>query len=253
MALPSLLLVHGAANGAWVWDFWRRELRALGWTVNVIDLRGHGRSLPVDFSLVTMEDYLADLTSVAAQVTAAEGRHPVIGGWSMGGLVAMMYAAAHQQTPALLLFSPSPPLQVAGRASPEEIRSTPSGPYGPELYGIIPEDPQASRAALHDLSDAEAAVVLQQSAGAQDSGLARRQRRRGISIAPGSIRCPALVLYGEEDRQFPPEVNRRLALYLGADTVAVPGAGHWGIVYHEAAVTATAPALDRWLRAHIQP
>ena len=50
MAYPSLLLVHGAANGAWVWDAWRAALKALGWEVNVLDLRGHGRSLPVDMN-----------------------------------------------------------------------------------------------------------------------------------------------------------------------------------------------------------
>src|SRR5688500_16319178 len=69
MPAPSLLLIHGAANGAWVWDAWRRHLRELGWATNVLDLRGHGRSLPVDFSAVTMEDYLADVESVTAQIT----------------------------------------------------------------------------------------------------------------------------------------------------------------------------------------
>src|SRR5678815_3278104 len=92
MAYPSLLLVHGAANGAWVWDAWRAALKPLGWEVNVLDLRGHGRSMPTDMNEVTMELYLADLESVAGQIAAVQGKHPVVGGWSMGGLVSMMYA-----------------------------------------------------------------------------------------------------------------------------------------------------------------
>ncbi len=248
MAASSLLLIHGATNGAWVWDAWRRQLKALGWEVNVLDLRGHGRSLPVDLSTVTMEDYVWDVESVTRQIAAAQGRHPVVGGWSMGGLIAMMYAAAHPETPALLLFSPSPPLEVAGRAPIEEIRKTPSAPIGPEQYGIYPDDPEASRPALLDLSEEEARRVLANSAGALESGMARRQRKRGISVPPGSIRCPALVVYGEEDRQFSPAENRRLALYLAGESVSIVGAGHWGIVCGERAVAEAAPKVDGWLR-----
>lgn len=248
MAYPSLLMVHGAANGAWVWDAWRRHLKPLGWEVNVLDLRGHGRSLPLDLTTVTMEDYAADVESVASQIAAAQGRHPVVAGWSMGGLVAMMYAANHAETPALLLFSPSPPEEVAGRGTPDEVRRTPSAPIGPETYGLYPDDFERSRRALFDLTDDEAASVLANSAGALESGFARRQRRRGVRVPPGSIRCPALVVYGEAERAFPPEQNRRVALYLAGESVGVPDAGHWGIVYGDRAVSETAPKIDAWLR-----
>ncbi|HXH23029.1 MAG TPA: alpha/beta fold hydrolase [Dehalococcoidia bacterium] len=249
--LPPLLLVHGAANGAWVWDFWRRELKALGWDANVLDLRGHGRSLPVDFTTVTMEDYVADVESVTAQMRARLGAEPVLFGWSMGGLVAMMYAAWHPEAPALVTLAPSPPLQVQGRGDPEEVRKTPSAPFGPELYGVYPDEPERSAEALFDLTPAERDAVLERSRGALESGFARRQRKRGIDIRAGAVRCPALVLYGEQDRHFPPDLNRRIALYLGADTIAVPDAGHWGLVYSERAVTATAPRVDAWLRRHV--
>src|SRR6478672_10733535 len=112
MAYPSILLVHGAANGAWVWDAWRAALAPLGWQVNVLDLRGHGRSLPADMTEVTMEVYVNDLESVASQIAAAQGRHPIVGGWSMGGLVSMMYTAKTLGVPAQLLFAPSPSLEV---------------------------------------------------------------------------------------------------------------------------------------------
>jgi pimeloyl-ACP methyl ester carboxylesterase len=243
----SLLLIHGAANGAWVWDAWRSQLNQLGWQVNVLDLRGHGRSLPEDLGQTTMQDYVADVASVAEQI-AKQGNHPAIGGWSMGGLIAMMYAAANPQTPALLLFSPSPPLEVAGRGDAAQVRATPSGQFGPELYGLYINDTGASAAALHDLTEMEVEEVLRQSEGALESGMARRQRRRGISIAPGAVRCPSLVVYGEADRQFAPELNRRLAVYLGGDVLPVAEAGHWGIVYGERFVRKAAPSLDAWLK-----
>jgi pimeloyl-ACP methyl ester carboxylesterase len=209
--------------------------------------------LPVDFSTVTMDDYVHDLESVAGQVAAARGRHPVVAGWDMGGLVSMMYVAAQPETPALVLFSPSPPEEVAGRADPEVVRQTPAATYGPEVYGVFAGDPAASRAALHDLTDVEIDRVLKNSAGAEESGFARRQRRRGIKVAPGAIRCPSLVVYGEEDRHFAPDLNRRTALYLAADTIPVAGAGHWGVVYSEEKVALVAPKVDAWLRQNLSP
>ena len=248
MPFPSLLLVHGAANGAWVWDTWRRHLQPFGWVVNVLDLRGHGRSLPVDFSLVTMEDYVADLTSVAGQIAAGTGAHPVVGGWSMGGLITMMYAASHPETPALLLFAPSPPFEVAGRADAEVVRRTPSAPFGPELYGLHPDDLEASREALQDLTGEEARAVLANVRGARESGLARRQRQRGIKVPSEAVNAPSLVIAGTEDHQMPIEQNRRIASHLQGEIIEVPEAGHWGIVYSEKAVADTAWRVDAWLR-----
>ncbi len=238
-------------TAAWIWDAWRAHLNPFGWEVNVLDLRGHGRSLPADMGMITMADYVGDVASVAAQIAAAHGAYPVLGGWAMGGLVAMLQAAAEPITPGLLLFAPSPPLEVAGRAAAEVVRQTPSGPCGPEVYGLYPDDPGRSREALHDLAQAEATAVLEQVRGAEESGLARRQRRRGVSLAAGSVRCPSLVVFGESDRQFPPEIQRRLAIYLAGDALPVPQAGHWGIVCHDAAVASAAAGVDGWLQRNV--
>ncbi len=248
MPLPSLLCIHGSANGAWVWDAWRRHLKPLGWQVNVVDLRGHGLSHPIDFTTVTMDDYVNDVASVTPQIAAATGSHPVMVGWSMGGLVALMYAAAHPEMPGLILFAPSPPMEVAGRAPGDEVRKTPTTAFGPELYGIYPDDIERSRPALFDLTDEEAASVVQRSAGALESGFARRQRQRGIAVAAETVTCPVLVVYGEQDRAVSPDHSRGVASYLHADTLALPEAGHWGILYHDESVAAAAPRVDAWLR-----
>jgi pimeloyl-ACP methyl ester carboxylesterase len=245
---PSILLIHGGITAAWIWDRWRARLADLGWEVNVLDLRGHGRSLPVDFATVTMEDYVADVASVTSQIASAQGRHPILGGWAMGGLIAMMHAASQPDVPALLLFAPSPPLEVAGRGDPDVVRQTPSGPFGPEVYGLHVDDLEASRRALHDLTDEEARGVLQSVREAEESGMARRQRRRGVSLPPGAVRAPSLVVFGEQDTHFAPEYQRSLAIYLAADAMPVPRAGHWGVVCGDAFVAETAPRIDDWLR-----
>ena len=244
---PPLLLIHGAANAAWVWDAWRPHLKALGWQPNVVDLRGHGRSLPIDFSEVIMESYVADVESVTRQMVAAGLPHPVLVGWSMGGLVAMMYAKAHAETPALVLIAPSPPKEIQGRPNPRDLLKTPLGPFGPELYHLYPDDLEASRPALFDLTDDEARSVLEHSRGALESGLARRQRKDGISIPRGAIGCKTLIVIAEKDKTMSVETTRRVALHIEADTLSVQNIGHWGIVYHEATVAATAPDVAKWL------
>ena len=247
MAYPSLLLVHGAANGAWVWDAWRAALRPLGWEVNVLDLRGHGRSLPADMSEVTMEVYVNDLESVCGQIAAVQGKHPVVGGWSMGGLVAMMYAAKTPDVPGLLLFAPSPPLEVQGRTPAGELREYAVTPFGPEVYGVYVDDIEKSRVAMPDLTDEEIARVLERSAGATESGLARRQRKAGISVP--SLTAASMLIYGDQDE---PAMRRSIATYLGGDSMMLPGAGHWGIVYSERMVNMLAPGVDHWLRRTLE-
>jgi pimeloyl-ACP methyl ester carboxylesterase len=86
---PLLILIHGSANSAAVWTFWQQALVAQGWPSYAIDLRGHGRGGLWDLSHTSMHDYAADVAVLVAQFRQS----PVLIGWSMGGLVALMVAA----------------------------------------------------------------------------------------------------------------------------------------------------------------
>jgi pimeloyl-ACP methyl ester carboxylesterase len=250
MPVPSLLLIHGAATGAWVWDLWRRELGALGWQVNVLDLRGHGRSMPTDLSAVTLEDYVADAASVTVQIEAAQGVHPIVGGWGMGGLIAMMYAQEHAATTALFLVDSMTPGEVR-KADIDTVRKYSGAILSPETFGIHPDDRERSRPALFDLEDDEIDAFLSKAAGAEESGIAFRQGLRGVSIRADSIACPTLVL-SPGANEAGAEGNRLLSEYLKAELLGVPGVGHWGIVCHGSAVAEAATTADRWLRRVVE-
>lgn len=249
MATPSLLLIHGAATGAWVWEAWRRELGAFGWQVNVLDLRGHGRSMPIDLSTVTMEDYVADVESVTEQIERAQGVHPVLGGWSLGGVVAMMYAAKHPETTALMLWDSMLPKELS-KAGMDAVRRFSGAILTPETFGIYPEERERSRRVLSDLTDEELDWYLSHCAGAEESGIAFRQVLRGISVPSDSISCPALVL-SPQATSDESDVNQQLVSHLGGQLLGVPTAGHWGIVCHGQAVAAAAPEVDAWLRDNL--
>lgn len=243
MPVPSVLLIHGPATGAWIWEHWRRELGRFGWQVIVLDLRGHGLSMPTDLAATTMQDYVADIASVTRQVEAAQGVHPVLGGWSTGGLLAMMYAAERQQPPALLLFSPAMPVEVAGRAPIDEVRRAAGETLGPEAFGVYPDNVEATMVAEPDLTREEAERLLEKVRDEQESGIAYRQVLRGISVPEGAVRCPSLILHTNDDAG--PAAS--LAAHIQGETLLVPGTGRWSIVAHGAAVADAAPGVHDWL------
>ena len=104
---------------------------------------------------------------------------------------------------------------------------------------------------MPDLTEDEARLVLVNSAGAMESGVARRERRRGISVPADSVTCPVIVFAGELETGFTPDQNQRVAAHFGGQCVVLPGASHWGIVYHGPTVADAALKLDSWLRKSV--
>jgi len=231
-----IILVHGAANSASVWTFWQRELAAHGWPSYAIDLRGHGRSDPIDLSHASMQDYAADVHVLAAQFA----RPPVLIGWSMGGLVALMVAASRVAT-ACVGLAPSTPARQPNTAVAVRV-----GEFGAEEYGITSRDP-AKQPAMLDLDREERTVAL--ASLGRESRFARDGRQRGIVIE--SLPCPLLIVTGTRDRQWPRE--RYNDLWLPADHLSVEGASHWGLVLNRRALATAIPAVLRWLESAIQP
>ncbi|MCH7718585.1 MAG: alpha/beta hydrolase [Chloroflexi bacterium] len=229
---PPIVLAHGSASSASVWTFWQRELAARGWASYAVDLRGHGASRPADLSRVSMHDYAADVRSLAAQLS----ERPIVIGWSMGGLVAMI-AASTGEFAACVGLAPSVPARSVDTKLP--LRE---GEFGPEEYGITSLDP-ADQAEMPDLDREEREVAL--ASVGRESRYARDERKRGIVIE--SLPCPLLIVTGTADRQWPRE--RYDGLWLEADYVAVEGASHWGMVLSRRALTAILPDVLGWLEA----
>ena len=227
---PPTILVHGAANSALVWKFWQRELATRGWSSYAIDLRGHGDGEPFDLSSTSMHDYAADVLSLAEQLK----QRPIVVGWSMGGLVAMMIAASGCATSCVAL-APSTP--AAREDLSVELRT---GVFGPEEYGIVSDDPD-NQSGMLDLDREERQVAL--GSLSRESRLARDERRQGIIIE--SIPCPLLIVTGTMDKQWPAE--RYNDLWLQAERINVEGASHWGLALNRRALAQCIPAVLQWI------
>jgi hypothetical protein len=177
----SLLLVHGAGSGPWVYDRWLSAFPTL--TVEALDLQEG-----LDVEQASMSDY-ADRVVAAARTMLG----PVaLCGWSMGGLV-VLQAAQEMQPHSVVLLEASAPAEVQGLDPDVQVVG---GVFDPEAeYGKFPAGIAARPESL----------------------LARAERKRGISVP--SLPCPSLViatadfpdergrsvadLYGSEFVEFP--------------------------------------------------
>ena len=177
----SLLLVHGAGSGPWVYDRWLSAFPTL--TVEALDLQEG-----LDVEQASMSDY-ADRVVAAARTMLGPA---ALCGWSMGGLV-VLQAAQEMQPHSVVLLEASPPAEIQGRDQNVQLVGgvfDPEGEYGEFPAGI---------------------------AARPESLLARAERKRGISVP--SVPCPSLViatadfpdergrsvadLYGSEFVEFP--------------------------------------------------
>jgi pimeloyl-ACP methyl ester carboxylesterase len=230
------VLVHGAANSAGIWRFWRERLEAQGFSTRAPDLRGHGAAPCADLGRVSMADYVADVRAVVETLP----RPPVLVGWSMGGLIALMYGAVAPTLGVVTLAPSTPgPLLEAPAAAPPA-----PGLYGPEVYGIT-STISPSQPTMPDLDEEEVGVAL--ASLGQESAFARQERRRGVWFHPRGVTDSILVAAGERDESFPPRACRRVARFLGAEYVELAGASHWGLVLNRRALDAAWPAITAWL------
>jgi len=156
----SLLLIHGAGSGPWIFESWYRWFPKMA--VRAVDLQAN-----LDIDRAGMADYARAVVEAADQLPA-----PVsLCGWSMGGLVALL-ASQQVQPHSLILIEPSAPAEIQGVHPEVELVL---GTFDPEqVYGRFPPG-QPARA---------------------ESSLARAQRKRGIPVP--SLLCPTLVVYGRE-------------------------------------------------------
>jgi pimeloyl-ACP methyl ester carboxylesterase len=159
----SLLLVHGAGTGPWVFDGWREDFPGI--TVAAVDLHE-----ALEVATASHADYATKVADAARALPT-----PVsLCGWSMGGL-AVLQAAGRVRPHSVILLEPSPPAEVQGYNPNSELGQ---GTFNPEaVYGVFPAGMRAR----------------------PESKRARDERKRGISVP--SLPCASLVVYGDAFRE----------------------------------------------------
>jgi pimeloyl-ACP methyl ester carboxylesterase len=134
-----------------------------------------------------MQDYVEDACSVAGQLSA----RPILLGWSMGGLVALM-AAGRTRAAAWVGLEPSVPALTPGE--PVENKG---GVFGDEEYEITSTDPD-DQPAMPELEIEERRTAL--ASLGLESRFARDERQAGIVVR--DVRCPLLVVSGNPEYAY---------------------------------------------------
>ena len=218
---PPLLLVHGALTGSWLWTEVAAYLAERGWEAHAINLRGHFTSDVADLGDTTMRDYADDVGVALRHI----GRPAVLIGWGIGALAALMHAERHPVL-GLVLLAPSPPAAALPRRPDEH-----------ELRERMP-----------DMDDDDLEKMSELLAGARESGLARRERMRGVAIdAARFVDLPSLVIGAGLDDVIHPTEARRTADLLGASYEYFPSASHFGLVMGSRTWPEVAQSVLGWL------
>ena len=246
---PPLVLLHGWGLHA---GFFSPLLPALArrYRVHAVDLPGHGRSARV---VPCTLDAMVD--AVAGPFASAPGPLAVLG-WSLGGLVAMRWAARDPARVSRLVLVTTSPRFVAGPDWPHAMAAGTLARFGdelevawrPTLQRFLTLQVQGSEEgrstlalmrhhlhargdpspdALHDALDVLASTDL-------------RDEVPGIAV-------PALVIFGERDTLAPAAAGEWLARTLPhASSARIDGAAHAPFLSHRGAFDR---ALDGFLDA----
>lgn len=220
----DIMFIHMSWGGTWAFDYYLDFFAERGYNAHALDLRGHGESGGT-VEGATMQDYVDD---VHAAVTGLELDNPVIVGHSMGGLVALDYSAQHGSKATVAMDS-SPPIEVQKESKEKEYKPA----YTPADSGM-PSNPIKVMSALPDIAIFPWRLAkLKRSLGVE-SGVARSDRKRGVSVPKEEIPQPLLFIGGEKGTSLPfgigIEKARKEAEYYDAPVVEIKGATHPGIL-----------------------
>lgn len=210
--MPSFLLVHGGAHGAWCWDrvvpLLTRDRRVEH--VLAVDLPGHGRRLDaMPQSDISLDDYV---DSVVADILAANLQDIVLVGHSLAGITIPHVAA---RIPArirrLVYLSTTNP--ALGRSVLDEMQTNPLSPIS---RGI-----DTTAAFCSDL-DAATTDWLRGRLGPQPMGPMEAKATR----VAGPPEIPSTYVLLENDEVLPPAYQLEHARRIGVDEIVRMAAGH---------------------------
>lgn len=238
---PMLLLQTDPIVESWMWKaqipwFARRH------AIVTFDPRGTGRSdRPTDPSAYADREFTAD--AIAVLDTTGIDRVVIVGLCQSAGVALTLATENPDRVAGVVAINPA--LNVADphpHRAPGGFDNAPTGDHGWQLENrrhwerdwdrycrfffaeMLPE-PHSSKQREDCVDWALSATAITMLAYRSQPPAARHDRTTAQAICR-SVRCPVLVICGDEDMCQPPERGRRVAELTGAEFVVIEGAGH---------------------------
>jgi pimeloyl-ACP methyl ester carboxylesterase len=234
---PPVILVHGFGGSMWQWEYQQAAL-APHHRVITLDLPGSGLSDKPDLAY-TPDEMVA---FVLGLMDALGIQKAALVGNSMGAGLAIGMAVAHPERVDRVVLISGLPKGVREKLTGPLIRRAveTSAPvwllrFGNWLAGRwVTED--VLKEIVYDHSRLTPAVIERSFRNRARPGLIRAAMaiarnlplwEQGFALRIGEIARPTLVIWGTEDKVFPPEVGHELKNTIkGASVALVPKAGH---------------------------
>ncbi len=248
----TLVLVHGMWGTASHWDNFKRYFEARGHRCVTPTLRYHDvepqEAPDPRLGRTSLLDYAEDLEKLIRSL----GEKPIVMGFSMGGILAQLLAS-RGLAKAIVLLSPAPPAGI-NALKPSiawEFRSRLLTwgfwkkpfrlPFREMSSAMLNKMPAESRRPIYD------GLVYESGRAASEIGFWLLDRRRASAVDASKVTCPVLILSGEEDREHPVSVVRKIAERYSrvATFEELAGHGHWLVA--EPGWEKIAERIDRWL------
>jgi acylglycerol lipase len=242
-----LLFLHGIGSYAAPYRKLATGVLSVADAVVMPDLRGHGRSGHPRGFMGTPARVLGDIAEMVAHLRERwPGYEVVLGGESMGGLMALAYAAqGREPIDRLLLLAPALKLHAASTTCATITESLRDFGRGFRIHGdpsgVLPPEPRfGDRTRADPLMLPRAGVGYMATIGLMMTGWASRYSHR--------VKVPTLVVQGTLDRVVDARAAMKLARMLPSVTLRlVPGA--WHNLLWDAATGETIDAIADWLGA----
>jgi pimeloyl-ACP methyl ester carboxylesterase len=250
---PPIVCVHGYTGSADAFNALPRHLEDR-YRILALDVRGHGESAWSPTGAYSYADQAGDLAGFADHLGLDRF---VLVGTSMGGIIAMAYAAEHAERLSGLVINDIGPDVEAGSqritglvgSRPDEFATLEEAmAYRREVSPIV-----AGRGA-EDQRELALGVLRRRPDGRwmwkMDPAYIEQRVKRGAPARPPlwpalqALPCPTLVVWGKEsDVLSEAQARRMVEVLLRGELVQVPGVGHAPTLVEPVVLA----ALDRFL------
>jgi len=236
---PAVVLVHGLGASAEYWGNLAPYLAIAGFRVYIPDLIGYGRSeQPADFSYSVRDE-----AAVVVGFMDALGLKQVeLGGWSMGGWVAVLVAAEHpERVSRLTLFDSAglyaPPQFDVALFTPSTVTQL------DELKALLSPQPQPIPAFMAR----DILRNIRRNGWVVQRALATMLTAQDVvdNILP-QLKMPVLIVWGSLDRVTPLGLGETMHRLIPQSQLDVfPGCGHMAPIECSAALGPKVVAFAR--------
>lgn len=220
----TIIFIHGAGMDRTVWSMQARFFAHHGFTVVNIDLPGHGKSEgPACATIEEYSDWLCEL------IDCLDLHRVSIVGHSMGSLVALCSGAKlEKKIQKIALLGTLPKIQV----HPDLLTSAMNNKHGAFEtivgWGVGRKAQIGGHKAPGSwIAGASMRLLEASKPGVLGNDLNACNVWEGGLESAGQIKCPVLLLLGEDDRMTPPKGTKELTKALhNSETIILHGAGH---------------------------